>query len=684
VSSLIVPFAKRPDWYVIPREWLIDVAPIPGVKLLGNGGGVHRTHLPILAQMHPEVHSFIATSAANGAARKALDVLTEPLGFALRGYQHEAREFIQDRRGTLLGDQMRLGKGQPLDAKILTPTGWQRMGDLLVGSRIVDPDGGEGIVEDVFPRGRQPVYRVTTCDGQSTECDEDHLWLLYAVTQWSGMQPSIQPLKDFKDTLCGDQRFFLPLYTAASSTNQDLPLVGLERIDYVGEKETRCICVSTQRGLYVTDGYIVTHNTATSVMSHEPALGPLVVVAPLATRSVWLEWMKRRWPDVEPLVIKGHKYDPALIRDAPCIFIHYDILIAHQNMGLRKPGTLVFDEAHLLQNPKSKRSQAAILLASRAERVIAATGTPLWNRPRGLWTLLSVINPGAWGTTFSFFDRYCDPQLTAYGTRFDGASNIPEFKARVAEIMIRREWRDVAPELPSSERTVEIADVTESQMFRLEIAIEKLRDPTKRRVAAGDVVRFRRLLGQYKAKLAIDVATRVLDSNEPVVVWAWHRDVAEKIAAGIATKGHIAYCLSGADNQDARDRTITEWRRHPIAALVLTIPIGQVGIDLSHARQAVFAEVDWTPATVAQAEMRTFSPLRPMSITYLVVDHDIDRSLVDALQTKCEIATTIGVPASDTAIDMIASAFGMAADSADMNRLMGAFLSGYEEGCDYS
>lgn len=863
-SSPIVPFAKRPDWYVIPLEWLPDISELPGVSLLGSAGGVHRSHLPVLATYHPEVRPFLDVNDENLNARAALDAQTDPLGFKLRPYQHEGREFVHTRRGTLLADQMRLGKGQPLDANVLTPSGWRPMGDLLVGSTVVDPDGGEGTVVDVFPRGQQPVYRVTTADGRSTECDGDHLWLLYtAHARWRGGSPPPRALKDFKDDLW-IRTFFLPLCKPPTGQDIDLPLDpyllgcllgdgnitdgsprlstseheivnclassfvalgicaqpaggidwrlvsktrpnkltealrslglwgcrahkkfipalylnasvsarrqllhglmdtdgdvttnritsynttskalsegvralieslggfasvsykkapqyqykgerrtgepcyrlhiriptnpfsltrkaarwqvgnlarGLESVEHVGNKETRCIRVSTKRGLYVTDGYIVTHNTATSVMSHDPALGPLIVVAPLATRSVWVGWMKRRWPDIEPVVLKGRTYDPAQIRDAACVFIHYDILQAHQNMGLRRPGTLVFDEAHVLQNRRSRRSQAAILLASRAERVIAATGTPMWNRPVGLWTILATLNPGAWGTHYEFGQRYGGPKLTAYGTKYDGASNEDEFKMRMREVMIRREWRDVLDDLPAAERTVEVVDLSENQLFKLEIAAEKIRDPRKRRVAAGDLVRFRRLLGHYKAKLAVDVACRVMDGNESVVVWAWHRDVADKIATKIAKNDYIAYCITGADDQDARDRTIEEWKRHPVGALVLTIPVGQVGIDLSHARQAIFAEVDWTPSTVAQAEMRVFSPYRPMAITYLIVDNDVDRALVETLQYKCSIANTIGVPASDTAIDVIAGAFGMN-DPGDMDRLMEAFLAGYVE-----
>lgn len=410
-------------------------------------------------------------------------------------------------------------------------------------------------------------------------------------------------------------------------------------------------------------------------MCHDPASGPLLVVAPLATRSVWLGWMKKRWPEIEPLVLRGRRDDPTMLTDKPLVFVNYDIVSGWQNFGLRRIGTLILDEAHIISQKRTRRTQACLLLSSRSERVIAATGTPLWNKPPGLWSVLACINPGAWGKWFAFAQAYGNPKMGPHGFIYEGTSREDEFKARMAEVMIRREWRDLRDDIPDVERTVEIADVTEAQMAKLDALAETIRDHARKRVPAGEAARYRRLLGQLKADLAIDAATRVLDGNEPVVVWTWHRDVAHKIAKAIGQRGYISYCVTGGSESDVLDVAMAEWKRYPVAALVITISVGQVGIDLSHARHAIFAEVDWTPSTVAQAEMRTFSPDRPMAITYLVVDHSIDRALIDGLQRKCDAASALGVPAADSAIDVIAGAFGYRPEKADMQRLMDAFLA---------
>ncbi|MGM9970084.1 MAG: terminase large subunit domain-containing protein [Anaeroplasma sp.] len=73
------------------------------------------------------------------------------------------------------------GKAQPLNAKILTPNGYVTMGSLKVGDVICDTEGGEQIVEAIFPQGAKRCYRITLNDGSQVECSANHLWKVYDV-----------------------------------------------------------------------------------------------------------------------------------------------------------------------------------------------------------------------------------------------------------------------------------------------------------------------------------------------------------------------------------------------------------------------------------------------------------------------------------------------------------------------
>ena len=68
-------------------------------------------------------------------------------------------------------------KAQPIDADILTPSGWVKMGDIAPGDYVYGRNGKPTRVVSIHPQGIKEIFNVTFSDGTSTECTEDHLWL---------------------------------------------------------------------------------------------------------------------------------------------------------------------------------------------------------------------------------------------------------------------------------------------------------------------------------------------------------------------------------------------------------------------------------------------------------------------------------------------------------------------------
>ncbi len=67
-------------------------------------------------------------------------------------------------------------EAQPLDALILTPVGWTRMGDIIPGDMIIGADGNAHAVTHINDAGVHDVYRLTFSDGTTAQCSENHLW----------------------------------------------------------------------------------------------------------------------------------------------------------------------------------------------------------------------------------------------------------------------------------------------------------------------------------------------------------------------------------------------------------------------------------------------------------------------------------------------------------------------------
>lgn len=115
----------------------------------------------------------------------AVELLSDTsLGFVkeMRPGQVEYARLVQsmldvaERKTAMLEGGCGVGKAQTLEARVLSPTGWRRMGDLKRKDRIIGADGKVHHIIGVYPQGLRPVFRVTFTDGSSTECCDQHLW----------------------------------------------------------------------------------------------------------------------------------------------------------------------------------------------------------------------------------------------------------------------------------------------------------------------------------------------------------------------------------------------------------------------------------------------------------------------------------------------------------------------------
>jgi len=132
----------------------------------------------------------------------------------LHPHQKNAVWRIVQTGNTLLDHIVGSGKAQPLDAKVLTPDGWRRMGDLRPGDLVIAGDGSPTAVTGVYPQGEKDIYRVTFSDGATTECCAEHLWLTSTCRErcyagqarragksWPCAAPQVRPLHEIMSTL---------------------------------------------------------------------------------------------------------------------------------------------------------------------------------------------------------------------------------------------------------------------------------------------------------------------------------------------------------------------------------------------------------------------------------------------------------------------------------------------------
>ena len=118
------------------------------------------------------------------------------------------------------------GRAQPVDAPVLTPSGWQPIGSLEVGDLVIGSNGLPTPVLGVYPQGRKQIYSVMTQDGASTLCCGEHLWtVMTREDRRTGRARTLQTLDLIGRERRGHiHRFELPLVAPVEMEPQAVPL----------------------------------------------------------------------------------------------------------------------------------------------------------------------------------------------------------------------------------------------------------------------------------------------------------------------------------------------------------------------------------------------------------------------------------------------------------------------------
>ena len=360
------------------------------------------------------------------------------------------------------------------------------------------------------------------------------------------------------------------------------------------------------------------------------------------------------------------------------LIINYDILIRwHHVLHAFQWDLIVLDEAHYIKNRKAKRSVEVLggggASGLRAKRVIALTGTPLPNRPEELFGLIHYLDPQTWPNFFTYAKRYCNAQQVGVGDNtfwdFSGATNLDELQERLrSTIMVRRLKAEVLTDLPPKTRQViELpengagAAIAEEQAWwqrsrahieQLAVAVELAKaadDPTAyqaaldamgeaTKVAFTEMARVRCETARAKVPYVIEHVSQLLEATDKVIVFGHHKDVIGAIAdhfgaEAVTITGDVAL----ADRQAAVDRFQTD----PTCRVFIGgIMAAGVGLTLTAASTVVFAELDWVPGNVTQAEDRAhrIGQRTNVLVQHLVLAGSIDAALAKAIVDKQQIA----------------------------------------------
>ena len=406
----------------------------------------------------------------------------------------------------------------------------------------------------------------------------------------------------------------------------------------------------------------------------------VLVICPASLRINWKNELEK-WltADLSIGIAHGKKYPTADI-----VVINYDIMHTHaEALRAQEWDILIADEIHYCKNEKARRTKYTLGYAKAekkngkwedvvevapipAKKRVFLTGTPIANRPIELWPIVNAL--GVFDNFWGYAKRYCNAHKSQWGWDFTGSSNLPELQETLrTEVMVRRLKKDVLTDLPAKVRQVieipangAMAFVTaereawnqwEDRITDLKAAVELSKasdDPADYdravsalreglTVAFGEMSKMRHETAVAKIPTIVSHLEEVLAEKGKVVVMAHHHSVIDGLSSALAEANVNHVTLTGRDNLTARQAAVEAFQGDPtVKVFIGSIQAAGVGITLTAASHVVFAELDWVPANLSQAEDRChrIGQTGSVLVQHLVLEGSLDSVMAKKIVGK--------------------------------------------------
>lgn len=291
---------------------------------------------------------------------------------------------------------------------------------------------------------------------------------------------------------------------------------------------------------------------------------------------------------------------------------------------------VIADEAHMLRGSDSRTTKAVKKVAAKSTCVWLLTGTPMPNHVRDLWSLWDLCSGGLAGPFFAWARAYCGAFKGQYGWNFDGSSALQELGQRLSFFMLGRSKSSVRLALPEKRREIQYVDVGE-------IKITARKDGKKENAVALAL----RATADAKRPAVVEMAVETCRAGQKVVVFAYMREHAEKIAKAVQAAACCpVWSVSGDASPESRDAMATEFRQtQGSACFVATMHSVGVAISLVGADLQIYADLTWEPAVLLQGEGRVHrhGSTNPVLVRYVIASGTIDEEIAASVVEKLAI-----------------------------------------------
>lgn len=395
----------------------------------------------------------------------------------------------------------------------------------------------------------------------------------------------------------------------------------------------------------------------------------ILIICPASLKLNWKIELKKWLIDKTLTIEIAHS---KTLLSANISIINYDIL-HNFNFFDKIWNLLIIDESHFLKGKFKigkdgsitgvKRAAYSSLL--KAKKKIYLTGTPILNKPIDLWNTLADLDPQKWNSKGRFTIRYCGAYQGRWGWDESGATNLEELNKELrSTIMIRREKEQVLLELPAKRRQIiELPSngfqkiiKKEQELYRkarkylrkakksdeiidLDEFNEEINNLSSNTFLFQEISKIRHENAILKIPYVINHIKDCLEFSNKIIVFAHHRDVIENLRKEFPNS---AYLIGGMSINE-KQKNINKFQNTPCKLFFGSIKAAGIGINLTVSSHIAFAEIDWVPAIITQAEDRShrLGQRESVLIQHLVIEGSIDAMMAKKIVEKQEVINKI-------------------------------------------
>lgn len=470
--------------------------------------------------------------------------------------------------------------------------------------------------------------------------------------------------------------------SASRATSSDAEIPCPDGFSYLPYQKAGIVYASQRENVLIADEMGLGKTIQAIGISNADSLTHRVlVVCPSSLKLNWKkEWIK--W-DVKALSVGLISDGKKKFTEADVVVINYDLLEKWQT-ELRSVewDILVIDECHYLKEGKTGRTQEVFgrkktrtlkrtrtvtlengqkvkekydkevepLAPLKARRRVFLTGTPIVNRPKEMWPLVQSLDPNGLGGNWKrYAERYCAGNQTRFGYDWSGSSNHAELQEKLrSRFMIRRLKRDVLKELPAKRRQIISLETDSKDLLQIIEKEKKTYEEYEEMLKGGgfsfetpafqEISRVRRETAVAKVPYVVDYLKGMLDGVEKIVVMVHHYQVVDPLVAALREFGVVA--VDGRTSNVDRQKAVDTFQTDPGTRIFIgTIKAAGVGLTLTASSTVVFAELDWVPGNVTQAEDRVhrIGQRNAVIIYHLVLEGSLDERMVEIIIGKQKV-----------------------------------------------